>query len=255
MGGALDPRGKIIIVTGGASGLGAATAQMLEDAGAQTVSFDHEAAPTFSIRCDITDDAAVEQAIAQTLARFGRIDGLVNCAGVGGLGSIATPDGPGDIAAFRRVIDINLIGAFNVARHAAFHMIANSPEGSDGERGLIINACSIASFEGQEGMGPYTAAKAGLASLTLVWARDLSRHGIRSMGIAPGFFATPMTSGIPADLVSELLETAEFPRRPGTAREFAELALFIFRNPMLNGDVIRLDGGTRPPARTRWTAS
>jgi NAD(P)-dependent dehydrogenase (short-subunit alcohol dehydrogenase family) len=118
---------------------------------------------------------------------------------------------------------------------------------------VIVNACSIASFEGQEGMTAYTASKAALAALTLVWARDLSRHGVRSMGIAPGMMDTPMVSFLPPDLLAELTKDAEFPRRAGRSEEFARLALFIVENPLLNGEVIRLDAGTRAPARTTWS--
>jgi NAD(P)-dependent dehydrogenase (short-subunit alcohol dehydrogenase family) len=251
----MDPAGKVAIVTGGTSGLGEATARALIEAGAHAISLDlNQATDIPSIRCDVTDPDSVAGAIAAVIQRWGHIHICVNSAGIGGIGPIATAEAPGDLATFRRLIEVNLMGAVHVTRLAAHHMIANPPSGPDGERGLILNACSIASFEGQEGMGAYTATKAALAGLTLVWARDLSRHGIRAMGIAPGFFATPMTAGIPAPLVQELMADAEFPRRPGTTREFAELALFILRNPMLNGDVIRLDGGTRPPARTSWAA-
>lgn len=249
----MDPAGKIAMVTGGASGLGEATARALIGAGAHAISLDLDGAADIpSIRCDVTDPDSVAQAMAAVLERWGQIHICVNSAGLGGIGQIATAEGPGDLATFRRLVEVNLMGAVHVTRLAAHHMIANPPSGPDGERGLILNACSIAGFEGQEGMGAYAATKAALAGLTLVWARDLSRHGIRAMGIAPGFFATPMTAGMPGPLVDELLGTVEFPRRPGTAEEFAELALFIVRNPMLNGDVIRLDGGTRPPARTSW---
>lgn len=253
----MDPAGKIAIVTGGASGLGEATARSLAAAGAQVVSLDLNDASTsgiMALRCDITDPDSVEQAMATVLERCGRIDICVNSAGIGGVEQIATAKAPCDLASFRRVIEVNLMGAVHVTRLAAHHMIANSPTGADGERGLILNACSIAAFGGQEGMGAYTATKAALVGLTLVWARDLSRHGIRVMGIAPGFFATPMTAGMPEPLIDELVAGTEFPRRAGTPQEFAELALFIVRNPMLNGDVIRLDGGTRPPARTSWAA-
>ena len=134
-------------------------------------------------------------------------------------------------------------------------MIAAEPDGPDGERGVIVNACSIASFEGQEGMGAYTAAKAGLAGLVLVWARDLSRHHIRVCGVAPGFMATPMVAGVPEPVVTELLRNAEFPRRPGRADEFAAVVEFIVRTPLINGEVIRLDAGTRPPARSSFGAN
>jgi len=189
----MDPAGKVAIVTGGASGLGSATALALAAAGASPIALDFDdssANGIDDIRCDVSDPASVEAAIAHVMAKAGRIDICINCAGIGGIGQIATAQGPGDLAAFRRIVDTNLMGAVHVTAYAAHHMIANEPSGADGERGLILNACSIASFEGQEGMGAYTATKAAVAGLTLVWARDLSRHGIRAMGIAPSFFAT-----------------------------------------------------------------
>src|SRR5690606_22128230 len=183
----------------------------------------------------------------------GPVHVLVNCAGVGRLGPIATPEGPGDMEGFRRVVEINLLGAAYVTAAFAPKMMANAPAGEDGERGVIVNACSIASFEGQEGMGAYTASKAALAGLVLVWARDLSRHHIRVNGIAPGFMATPMVAMLPDDFVAELLKDAEFPKRAGRADEFARVVDFILRTPLLNGEVIRLDAATRPPARTHMT--
>jgi len=249
----MDPKGKVAIVTGGASGLGAAMVAHLRSVGARAIVLDVHAPADGAefLSCDITDAQAVAEAV-------GRIDGpihiLGNCAGVGGLGPIAKPTGPGDVADFRRVLDVNLMGAVNVTSAIAHCMIGNTPDGPDDERGIILNACSIASFEGQEGMGGYTASKAALAALTLVWARDLSRHAIRCVGIAPGFFDTPMTSFLPPDLVEELVDGAEFPKRAGRADEFAETALFLIRSPYINAEVLRLDGGARPPARTRWTA-
>lgn len=250
----MDPAGKTAVVTGGNSGLGEATARALLAAGARVVSLDLSGeAPqgATSIACDVSDPVSVADAV-------GRIEGpihiLVNSAGIGGMGPVASAEGPGDLAAIRKVIEVNLVGAINATAHVAHRMIGNEPSGADGERGVIVNACSIASFEGQEGMTAYTAAKAGLAGLTLVWTRDLSQHAIRVMGIAPGFMATPMVSFLPEDFVAELLEDAEFPKRAGRAEEFAEVAEFIVRTPLLNGDVIRLDAGTRPPARTQWSA-
>lgn len=250
----MDVKGKTALVTGGASGLGGALVSNLLSAGAQVVVMDlrpSDLPDVRSILCDITDDAAVVAAITQ----IGPLSIVANMAGIGGIGQIATAEGPGDIAAFRRIIDVNLIGAVNITAHAAHHMIGNAPDGPDGTRGVIINACSIASFEGQEGMGAYGASKAALAALTLIWARDLSRHAIRCVGIAPGFFATPMTAHMPQALVDELVGGMEYPRRAGTAEEFADAAMFLIRNPMINGEVLRLDGGARPPARTRWTAA
>jgi NAD(P)-dependent dehydrogenase (short-subunit alcohol dehydrogenase family) len=251
----LDPAGKTAVVTGGNSGLGEATVHALLAAGANVVSLDVSGtAPAGAewIACDVSDPEAVRTAV---LAIEGPIHILVNCAGIGGIGPIASAEGPGDLAAIRKVIEINLIGAINVTAHVAHRMADNAPEGEDGERGVIVNACSIASYEGQEGMTAYTAAKAGLAGLTLVWTRDLSKHHIRVMGIAPGFMATPMVSFLPDDFVAELLKDAEFPKRAGRADEFARVATFIVENPLLNGDVIRLDAGTRPPARTQWSRS
>ena len=242
------------IVTGGNSGLGRATAQELNAEGAKVYSLDiggDAMEGVMHIACDVSDPASVRTAVARV---EGPIHFLVNSAGIGGLGQIATPDGPGDVEAIRKVIEVNLLGAINVTAEVAHRMIGNDPMGPDDERGVIINACSIASFEGQEGMSAYTAAKAGLAALTLVWARDLGQYNIRCMGIAPGFMATPMVAMLPPDFVDELLKGNEFPKRAGQAHEFASIVTTIIENPLLNGDIIRLDGGARPPARTQWGA-
>ena len=252
----MDPAGKVAVVTGGNSGLGEAAALRLAAAGATVITLDRGGtAPggLVTVECDVSDQRSVAAAVAHVVDRYGGIDILLNNAGIGGIGAIASADGPGDLAAFRQVIEVNLLGAATVAAEVGHRMIANQPSGADGERGVIVNTCSIASFGGQEGMGAYTAAKSALAALTLVWARDLSQYGIRVMGIAPGFMATPMVSFLPDDFVDELLKDAEFPKRAGRADEFAELAEFIIRTPLLNGDVIRLDAGTRPPARTQWS--
>jgi NAD(P)-dependent dehydrogenase (short-subunit alcohol dehydrogenase family) len=253
----MDPKGKLAIVSGGNSGLGEAGVERLLRAGASVVSLDvaGDAPPGAEfVACDVSDESSVKQAVGEVVARHGRIDILLNNAGIGGLGPIASAEAPGDMEGFRKVIGVNLVGAANLAAHVAHAMIANQPSGADGERGVIVNTCSIASFEGQEGMGAYTAAKAALAALTLVWARDLSKHGIRVNGIAPGFMATPMVAMLPPDFVDELLQANEFPRRAGRADEYAEVAEFLIRTPLINGEVIRLDGGARPPARTTWGA-
>ena len=250
----MDPSGKVAVVTGGNSGLGEATVAALLAAGADVISLDMtgqaQSGARF-VRCDVSAADAVRAAAGEVQ---GPVHILVNCAGIGGLGPIATAEGPGDTDAFGKVIAVNLIGAVHCTAVFAHRMIGNAPSGADGERGVIVNACSIASFEGQEGMGAYTASKAALAALTLVWARDLSRHAIRVAGIAPGFMATPMVAHLPPDFVSELLKDAEFPKRAGRSEEFAQVVDFIIRTPLLNGEVIRLDASTRPPARTQWSA-
>ena len=253
----MDPAGKVAIVTGGNSGLGAAGVRRLLAGGASVVSLDIGGdAPEGAdfVQTDVSDEGSVKAAVDQVVARHGAVHILLNNAGVGGLGQVATPEGPIDIAAFRRVIDINLVGATIAAGIAAHRMMANQPTGEDGERGVIVNTCSIASFEGQEGMSAYTAGKAALAALTLVWARDLSRHGIRVNGVAPGMMTTPMVAGLPDELMTELLASGEFPKRSGRPDEYAEVAEFLIRTSLINGEIIRLDAGTRPPARTLWAA-
>lgn len=253
----MDTKGKLAVVSGGNSGLGEGAAKGLLAAGASVVSLDlagDAPAGADCIQCDVSDEASVKSAVAEVIARHGRIDILLNNAGIGGLGPIASADGPGDMVAFRKVIGVNLVGAAQLAAYVAHRMTANQPSGPDGERGVVINSCSIASFEGQEGMGAYTAAKSALAALTLVWARDLSKHAIRVNGIAPGFMATPMVAMLPPDLVAELLKGNEFPKRAGTADDFAAAVEFLIRNTLVNGEVLRLDGGARPPARTTWAS-
>lgn len=253
----MDPRGLVAVVTGGNSGLGAGAATRLLADGARVVSLDvagESVAGADYIHCDVADPASVKGAVQQVIDRCGAIHILVNNAGIGGLGPIATAEGPGDLNAFRKVIGINLLGATYVAAEVAHRMIANDPVGPDGERGVIVNTCSIASFEGQEGMGAYTAAKAALKELTLVWARDLAKYAIRVNGVAPGFMATPMVAMLPPEFVAELLRDVEFPKRAGTGEDFAAAVDFLIRTPLVNGEVLRLDGGARPPARTQWAS-
>jgi NAD(P)-dependent dehydrogenase (short-subunit alcohol dehydrogenase family) len=252
----MNPKGKVAVVTGGNSGLGAGAARRLMSDGATVVSFDvagdaPEGADFF--HCDVSDEASVGEAVEQAVQRHGRIDILLNNAGIGGLAPLATPDGPGDMGLFRAIVGVNLLGATQMAAAVSHRMMANQPSGPEEERGVIVNTCSIASFEGQEGMGAYTASKSALAALTLVWARDLSRYNIRVNGVAPGFMATPMVAMLPDDMVTELLADNEFPKRAGTGEDFAAAVDFIIRTPMVNGEVIRLDGGARPPARTKWS--
>lgn len=254
----MDPAGKVAVVSGGNSGLGEGGVKRLLAAGATVVSLDlggEAPAGADFVHCDVSDEASVKAAVAEVLQRHGQIDILLNNAGIGGIGPIASAEGPGDLDAFRGVLGVNLIGAATVAAHVGHAMTKNQPSGEDGERGVIINTCSIASYEGQEGMGAYTAAKSALLALTLVWARDLAKFAIRVNGVAPGFMATPMVAMLPPEFVEELLKGNEFPKRAGTADDYAQVVEFLIRTPLVNGEVIRLDGGARPPARTTWTTS
>ncbi len=247
----MNPEGKVAVITGGNSGLGEAAALVLAKAGAKVVTLDLSGAPPVgeTVVCDVTEAASVKAAVEQVIARHGHIHILINNAGIGGVAPIATADGPIDLDAFRRIVEVNLIGATIVAGEVAHRMIGNAPSGPDGERGVIVNSCSIASFEGQEGMSAYTASKSALAALTLVWARDLSKHAIRVNGVAPGLMDTPMVAGLPPDFLAELIKDTEFPQRAGRAEEFGAVVEFLVRTPLINGAVIRLDAGTRPPAR------
>ena len=254
----MDPSGKLAIVTGGNSGLGEGGVHRLLRAGASVVSLDRAGKPPTGadfVECDVADESSVEAAVKEVADRYGEIHMLLNNAGIGGVGPVASPESPGDMDQFRRIIGVNLIGAAQVAAHVAHRMIANRPSGMDKERGVIVNTCSIASFEGQEGMGAYTATKSALLALTLVWARDLAKFAIRVNGVAPGFMATPMVAMLPPPFVEELLKGNEFPKRAGTAEDYAAVVEFLIRTPLINGEVIRLDGGARPPARTTWSTT
>jgi NAD(P)-dependent dehydrogenase (short-subunit alcohol dehydrogenase family) len=253
----MDPSGKLAVVTGGNSGLGEGAVHRLLRAGASVVSLDLTGKPPIGadfISCDVADEASVKAAVATIAQRYGEIHMLLNNAGIGGLGAIATAQCPCNMDEFRKIIGVNLVGATQVAAYVSHRMIGNEPTGADRERGVIVNTCSIASFEGQEGMGAYTAAKAALAALTLVWARDLSRHAIRVNAVAPGFMDTPMVAGLPPDFVAELVGGNEFPKRAGTADEYAAVAEFLMRTPLINGVVVRLAAGSRAPARSKWAS-
>ena len=243
------------IVTGGASGLGLATARRVvaaggratlldinDDAGAAAVAeLDND---THYINTDVSDEAAVQAAVAAASEHMGGITLAVNCAGIVAPGRVLGRSGPMAGDYFARTIMINLVGSFLVAKEAANVMQHNEPE-ADGERGVIVNTASVAAFEGQIGQAGYSASKGGVVGMTLPLARELARFGVRVMTIAPGIFMTPMMASLPDDVQASLAEQIPFPNRLGTAEEFADLAAYIYTNTMLNGETIRLDGGIR----------
>jgi NAD(P)-dependent dehydrogenase (short-subunit alcohol dehydrogenase family) len=248
-------QGSTFIVTGGASGLGGATARMVVEAGGNVVIADIKEAEGQShakdlgarakfVRTDVTDEASAKAAVAAAIAAFGAVHGLVNCAGIVYGEKIVGKDGPHSLAGFVRTININLIGTFNVARLAAEAMNKNTPN-EEGERGVIVNTASVAAFDGQIGQAAYSASKAGVAGMTLPMARELARSGIRVMTIAPGLFQTPMAEQIPPEIAEALAKMVPFPPRLGRPPEFAALVRQIVENVMLNGEVIRLDGAIR----------
>ncbi|MBU2958722.1 SDR family NAD(P)-dependent oxidoreductase [Paracoccus sp. 1_MG-2023] len=244
----MEIEGRVFVVTGAASGLGAASAAMLAGMGASVVIADlaepaDQTAGTVFAKCDVTQEDDAQSAIAMAKDRFGRLDGLVNCAGIAPGERMLGRDGPHALDSFARAVTINLIGSFNMARLAAQAMAANDPVA--GERGVIVNTASIAAMDGQIGQVAYAAGKAGVAGMTLPMARDLARHGIRVMTIAPGIFRTPMLEGLPQDVQDSLGAAVPFPSRLGEPSEYAALLRHIVENPMLNGEVIRLDGALR----------
>ncbi|MCP1478882.1 NAD(P)-dependent dehydrogenase (short-subunit alcohol dehydrogenase family) [Pseudomonas chlororaphis] len=248
---------KVFLVSGGASGLGAATAQMLVKAGAQVMLVDLNAeavaAQARQLGCqstvaDITDEVAAEAAVQATLKAFGGLHGLVNCAGIVRGEKILGKHGPHALASFSQVINVNLIGSFNLMRLAAAAIAEGEPN-ADGERGVIINTASAAAFDGQIGQAAYAASKGAIASLTLPAARELARFGIRVMTIAPGIFETPMMAGMSDEVRASLAAGVPFPPRLGKPDEYAALVGHIISNSMLNGEVIRLDGALRMAAK------
>jgi NAD(P)-dependent dehydrogenase (short-subunit alcohol dehydrogenase family) len=245
--------GQAAIVTGGASGLGGATARALAAAGARVAVIDLNAAAAeemaasiggIAVACDVGDAEAAERAVAAAQAAHGPVRVLVNCAGVGTPGRIVGRDGPLPLSAFERVIRVNLIGTFNMLRLAAAGMTVAEPL-EDGERGVIINTASVAAYDGQIGQAAYGSSKAGVVGLTLPAARELARFGVRVMTIAPGLFQTPMMAALPEEVQQSLGASVPYPSRLGRPEEYAALALHIVANRMLNGETIRLDGALR----------
>jgi NAD(P)-dependent dehydrogenase (short-subunit alcohol dehydrogenase family) len=248
----MDIRNKVFIVTGGASGLGEGTARMLTAEGAKVVIADlqvekgealaKELGGAF-VKCDVSQeaDAAAAVAAAQGLGKF---MGLVNCAGIAPAVRTVGKEGAHPLATFNKVIQVNLVGTFNMIRLSAEAMCQNAPEAT-GERGVLINTASVAAYDGQIGQAAYSASKGGVVGMTLPIARDLSRNGIRVMTIAPGIFGTPMMFGMPQDVQDALAAAVPFPSRLGTPQDYAKLVKHIVENDMLNGETIRLDGAIR----------
>jgi len=251
--------GATFIITGGGSGLGAATAKRFHAAGARVVIADIDAArgaelaqelgegAVFSAT-DVVSEAAAQATVDLARQRFGRLDGLVNCAGIGPAERVVGKKGPHRLQTFSRVIEVNLIGAFNMIRLSAALMAAGEPNAA-GERGVIVNTASVAVWDGQIGQAAYAASKGGIVSMTLPIARELASMGIRVCTIAPGIFQTPMLAGLPPEVQESLGKSVPFPQRLGRPDEYAALAQHVVENEMLNGETIRLDGALRMSAR------
>ena len=252
----MDVRNAAAIVTGGASGLGAATARLLAQRGARVAVLDRNADGALAVAteiggiavaCDVTDEAAVLAAIAQAREAHGPLRIVVHCAGIATAGRIVGRAGPMPQETFERTVGVNLFGTFNVMRLTAHAMSQTEPVGE--ERGVFIATASVAAFEGQLGQAAYSAAKGGIVALVLPAAREFAQFGIRVMAIAPGFFETPLMNELPPEAVQKLVREIPFPARFGKPEEFAHLALAIVENPSLNGETIRLDGALRLPPR------
>ncbi len=252
----MDIKGKVFIVTGGASGLGEGTARMLAEQGGKVVVADmqvdkgeavaREIGGAF-VKCDVSQEADGQAVVAKAVS-MGKLMGLVNCAGIAPAEKTIGKTGPHSLATYSKVISVNLVGTFNMIRLAADAMAKNDPEPT-GERGCIISTASVAAYDGQIGQAAYSASKGGVVGMTLPIARDLSRNGIRNMTIAPGIFGTPMLFSMPKEVQDSLAASVPFPSRLGTPQDYAKLARHIFENDMLNGEVIRLDGAIRMAPR------
>ena len=248
----MDIKGKVFIVTGGASGLGEGTARMLAGEGAKVVIADMQADKGEAIareiggafvKCDVSQEADGQAVVAKAVG-MGKLMGLVNCAGIAPAEKTVGKNGPHNLGVFSKTIMVNLVGSFNMIRLAADAMGKNEPE-STGERGCIVSTASVAAYDGQIGQAAYSASKGGVVGMTLPIARDLARSGIRNMTIAPGIFGTPMMFGMPKEVQDSLAAAVPFPSRLGTPQDYAKLVKHIFENDMLNGEVIRLDGAIR----------
>ena len=245
-------KGKVFIVTGGASGVGEGTARALAALGGKIVIADmqedkgqavaHEIGGAF-VKCDVSNEEDGQAVVAKAVS-LGKLMGLVNCAGIAPAQKTVGKNGAHSLSVYTKTIMVNLVGSFNMIRLAAEAMCHNEPE-STGERGVMISTASVAAYDGQIGQAAYSASKGGVVGMTLPIARDLARNGIRNMTIAPGIFGTPMMFGMPQEVQDSLAASVPFPSRLGTPQDYAKLAVHIFENDMLNGEVIRLDGAIR----------
>ncbi|MEY3285719.1 MAG: 2,5-dichloro-2,5-cyclohexadiene,4-diol dehydrogenase [Pseudomonadota bacterium] len=252
----MEIKGKVFIVTGGASGLGEGTARMIAAEGGKVVIADlqedkgralaAELGGAF-VKCDVASEEDGKAVVAQATS-MGTLMGLVNCAGIATASKTVGKDGAHTLALYTKTIMVNLVGSFNMIRLAAEAMSKNDPE-STGERGVMISTASVAAYDGQIGQAAYSASKGGIVGMTLPIARDLARNGIRNMTIAPGIFGTPMLFGMPQEVQDALAAGVPFPSRLGTPQDYARLAKHIIENDMLNGEVIRLDGAIRLPPK------
>jgi NAD(P)-dependent dehydrogenase (short-subunit alcohol dehydrogenase family) len=255
----VEINGKTFLVSGGGSGLGAATAKLLAASGANVVIADINSetgektaneisAKARFVKTNVADEESVKKAVATAVSEFGALHGAINCAGIGVAIKTVAKEGPHPLDAFVRVINVNLIGTFNVIRLAAAQMAGQEAD-AHGTRGVIVNTASVAAFDGQIGQAAYSASKGGIVGMTLPIARDLARTGIRVVTIAPGLFDTPLLAGLPEDVKKVLGAQVPFPPRLGDPAEYAALAKHIIENDMLNGEVIRLDGALRMPPK------
>jgi NAD(P)-dependent dehydrogenase (short-subunit alcohol dehydrogenase family) len=250
---------KAFLISGGGSGLGAATALLLASAGANVVIADVNSergealaaeigTRALFVKTDVTSEESVKNAVDAAVSKFGALHGAINCAGIGVAEKTIGKEGPHSLVSFKHVIEVNLIGTFNVIRLAAAQMAQQEP-GPSGERGVIVNTASVAAFDGQIGQAAYSASKGGIVGMTLPIARDLARDGIRVVTIAPGLFDTPLLAGLSEKMRQSLGTQIPFPARLGRPSEYAALAKHIIENEMLNGEVIRLDGALRMPPK------
>ncbi len=250
---------NVAVITGGASGLGEACVRELLKGGAKVAILDFAAErgekiaaelgkDAIFIQTDVTDEAGMQAAIRKTVDAFGAVHIAINCAGTADSIKVLSKKGPYPLAAFNRILHINLVGTFNIIRLVVEQMVNNTPNG-DGEKGVIINTASVAAFDGQIGQAAYSASKAGIVGMTLPIARECAEYGIRVMTVAPGIFDTPLLAQLPENVRQALGKSVPFPPRLGRPEEYAALALHIIENPMLNGEVIRLDGAIRMGAK------